>query len=65
MHCVRRVHVFVKGQNDERGDRAAVKLDFREGGRDEFLEQLRYLLQRKEWDKAVGAAALHGPQVLA
>jgi hypothetical protein len=39
------VHVFVAGQSDQRGDAAAVKLDFPDGGKDDFLDQMRYVLQ--------------------
>jgi len=51
VESISRVHVFVKGQSDQRGDKAAVKLDFREGGKEEFLGQLRHMLQRKEWER--------------
>ena len=57
LSCHSRVHVFVKGQSDQRGDKAAVKLDFRDGGKEEFLEQLRHVLQRKEWDRAPSSSS--------
>lgn len=44
-----RVHIFVLGQDDTRGEEAATKVDFRQGGRDDFLEAMRLVLQRKEW----------------
>lgn len=51
-----RVHVFLAGQNDQRGEQPATKIDFVHGGRDEFLDQLRYVLQVKEWERAAANA---------
>lgn len=48
-----RVHVFVKGQDGQRGEEAATKLEFHQGGKEEFLEQLRYVLQMKEWERVL------------
>lgn len=45
-----RVHLFLQGP-DKPGDEPATKIDFVHGGRDEFLEQVRTLLQMRDWEK--------------
>ncbi len=54
-----RVHVYLQGQEDAHkgeGD-PATKIDFVHGGRDEFLDQIKYLLQMRDWEKVSAAAA--------
>lgn len=45
-----RIHLYLQGPDQLRGE-PATKIDFVHGGRDEFLVQVKTLLQMRDWEK--------------
>lgn len=55
-----RVHLYLQGP-DQHGDEPATKIDFVQGGRDEFLEQVKTLLHMRDWEKVPAPTPTSNP----
>ena len=55
-----RVHLYLQGPEQPR-DEPATKIDFVHGGRDEFLEQVKTLLQMRDWEKVPAPSPTQNP----
>jgi ESCRT-II complex subunit VPS36 len=55
-----RVYLYLQGP-DQHGDEPATKIDFVHGGRDEFLEQVKTLLQMRDWEKVPAPTPTSNP----
>jgi len=54
-----RVHLYLQGPDQHR-DKPATKIDFVHGGRDEFLAQVKTLLQMRDWEKVPASSPTSG-----